>query len=412
MSPNASGSTTDAGRSIAPPRVVDATAGPGPDSVAPPEESRLGREAIRGPGSIAHGRIDSPAVTSISILREDGSVDESLDPGLPREELLRIHRGMVLTRVFDVRMLAMQRQGRMGTFAPGYGQEATQIAQVYHLTDADWFVPSYRSFGAQIWRGWEMERLFLLWAGYFEGFAPPPGLRDMPFSIVIGSHLLPAVGLAMGMQYQGDPGIVMANFGDGALSQGAVAEAFNFAAVNRAPCVFCLENNGYAISMPVERQCAHEVLAQRGVGFGIPSIRADGNDVLAMITAMKQATDRARAGEGPTLIEAVTYRMGVHTTADDPTVYRRDEELEQWRTRDPIVRFEHYLRSRGHIDDAAIEAVVNDCEQQVKEARERFEARRAANPFEVFDFMFEELPPELQRQKDEYLARLSRKGIS
>jgi len=306
----------------------------------------------------------------------------------------------------------MQRQGQMGTFAPGYGQEATQIAQVFHLTDADWFVPSYRSFGAQIWRGWEMERLFLLWAGYFEGFAPPPGVRDLPFSIVIGSHLLPAVGLAMGMQYQGDPGIVMANFGDGALSQGAVAEALNFAAVNRAPCVFCLENNGYAISMPVERQCAHEVLAQRGVGFGVPSIRADGNDILAMIVAMREATDRARAGEGPTLVEAVTYRMGVHTTADDPTVYRHDDELDVWRTRDPIARFEQYLKRAGHLDQAGIDAVVAECEAEVKAARERFDAKKRKNPFEVFDFMYEELPPELQRQKDEYLARLKRKGIS
>jgi pyruvate dehydrogenase E1 component alpha subunit len=409
MSTNLSGPAADAGRSIAPPRVVDATAGPGRD---PDDASTLGPRSVRGPGSIVHGQIPSPPVKSLSILREDGSIDADLDPGLPREELLRIHRGMVLTRVFDVRMLNMQRQGQMGTFAPGYGQEATQIAQVYHLTEADWFVPSYRSFGAQIWRGWEMERLFKLWAGYFEGFAPPPGLRDMPFSIVIGSHLLPAVGLAMGMQYQGDPGIVMGNFGDGALSQGAVAEAFNFAAVYKAPCVFCVENNGYAISLPVERQCGHEVLAQRGVGFGVPSIRADGNDILAMIVAMREATDRARAGGGPTLVEAVTYRMGVHTTADDPTVYRNDDELEQWKTRDPIARFEHYLKQAGHIDGAGIEAVVADCEAEVKAARERFDATRKANPFEVFDYMFADMSPELQRQKDDYLARLERKGIS
>lgn len=363
------------------------------------------------PPVVTAGSIETPPVKSIAVLRPDGTADPEFDPKLPDDELLRIHKGMVLTRVFDVRMLNMQRQGQMGTFAPGFGQEATQIAQVAFLNSSDWFSPSYRSFGAQIWRGWEMERLFKLWAGYHEGFAPPPGLRDMPFSIVIGSHLLPAVGLAMGMQYQGDPGIVMVNFGDGALSQGAVGEAFNFAMVNDAPCVFCCENNGYAISLPVERQCGHEVLAQRGVGFGVPSIRADGNDILAMLAAMKEATDRARSGGGPTLVEAVTYRMGVHTTADDPTVYRTDEEAEAWKRRDPIVRFETYLKQRGLIDDAGVEKVVAECEAEVRTAREKYDAERRAAPEEVFDFMFEELPPELQEQKDEYMARLKRKGV-
>ncbi|MFK7958956.1 MAG: pyruvate dehydrogenase (acetyl-transferring) E1 component subunit alpha [Phycisphaerales bacterium] len=392
-------STIDAPRGTAP--------SPGDEPLPTVESKRHHGE----PPVVTSGAIPAPSIRSISVLRADDSADPDSDPGVADDALLQIHRGMVLTRVFDVRMLNMQRQGQMGTFAPGFGQEATQIGQVALLGDQDWFSPSYRSFGAQIWRGWEMERLFKLWAGYHEGFAPPPGVRDMPFCIVIGSHLLPAVGLGMAMQYQDDPGIVMVNFGDGAMSQGAAGEAFNFAAVNKAPVVFCVENNGYAISMPTEEQCAHEVLAQRGVGFGIPSIRADGNDILAMLAAMKEATERARTGGGPTLVEAVTYRMGVHTTADDPTVYRTDEEAEAWTKRDPIARFERYLIKRGLIDEAGVAEVNESCEAQVRSARERFDAERRAAPEEVFDFMFESMPPELQEQKDEYMARLKRKGV-
>lgn len=344
------------------------------------------------------------------VLAEDGSV-VGVDPQLPDDELMRIHHGMVLTRKFDERMLTMQRQGKMGTFAPGFGQEATQIGQVYPLTEQDWFSPSYRSFGAQIWRGWEMERLLLLWAGYHEGFAPPPGLRDLPFSIVIGSHVLPAVGIAMGMQYQGDPGVVVVNFGDGALSQGPVAEALNFAAVSKAPVIFVCENNGYAISMPTDKQCAHESLAQRGVGFDVPSVRVDGNDALAMVSASTEAAERARRGDGPTFIEAVTYRMGVHTTADDPKVYREDAEVEEWERRCPIRRYEAYLSGRGLIDETRATAIAEQCEKDVLAARDRFLETAKAKPEEAFDFMFEHMSPELREQQAEYFARLRRKGV-
>ncbi|MCH7799382.1 MAG: pyruvate dehydrogenase (acetyl-transferring) E1 component subunit alpha [Planctomycetes bacterium] len=355
--------------------------------------------------------IDLGDIESLQILDTDGVADEAFVPRLDDEALLRVHRAMVLTRTLDIRMLNMQRQGEMGTFAPGIGQEATQIGQVHPLRSRDWFVPSYRSFGAQLWRGWTIEGLMLLWDGFFEGFEVPAGVNDLPFSIVIGSQVPVATGVAMGIRQRREKHVVVTNFGDGAISQGAVNEAFNFAAVYKSPIVFVVENNGYAISMPAEKQAATKELARRGPGFGIPAIRVDGNDVLAMIVATTEAVDRARAGEGPTLIEAVTYRMGLHTTADDPKVYRSDDEVDTWKPRDPITRFEKYLIGKGLLDENRIQRTGEECEQEVLNARERFRERAVANPREVFEYIYDSLPPALQQQKREYLARLDRKGV-
>ena len=370
-------------------------------------------QASRGSSPPAgRGTIDLGSSDTLQILNEQGVADAVFDPKLPKAELLKIHRAMVLTRKLDIRMLAMQRQGEMATFAPGLGQEATQIGQVFPLTAKDWFSPSYRSFGAQLWRGWSIEQLMLLWDGFFEGFPPPEGVNDLPFSIVIGSHLLPAVGVAQAIQYREGEDVVLANFGDGAISQGAANEAFNFAAVDKAPIVFICENNGWAISMPVEKQAATATLAQRGVGFGIPGVRVDGNDVLAVLTATREAVERARSGDGPTLIECLTYRMSLHTTADDPKVYREEAQVEQWMSKCPISRFEKYLIAKSVIDKAGCEKVATECEQQVLEARERFRGRAKASPREVFDFVYEEITPELREQQAEYFEKLKRKGIS
>ena len=356
-------------------------------------------------------RINLGELEDVQILNEHGVVDEANEPTIDGTDLFRIYRTMVLTRALDRRMMNMQRQGEMGTFAPGEGQEATQVGQIFALTDKDWFSPSYRSFGAQLWRGWTIEGLLLLWGGYFEGFEVPAGVNDLPFSIVVGSHLLPAVGVAMGIRMRGDDAIVLTNFGDGAISQGVVNEAFNFAAVSKAPIVFVCENNGYAISTPIEQQAGTIELARRGPGFGIPSVRVDGNDVLAMIVTTRAALERARSGGGPSLIEAVTFRMSAHTTADDPKVYRSEEEVAKWRAKCPIARFEKYLLKKGLLDPKTIDRIGTECEQEVRAARERFRKRAKARPREVFDFMFEKLSPELQAQKREYLARLDRKGV-
>ena len=346
------------------------------------------------------------AVEELSIVDESGQCDEKLVPSLDKDTLVRVYRAMVLTRKLDDRMIAMQRQGEMGTFAPGRGQEATQIGQVFPLRKEDWFAPSYRSFGAQMWRGWSIDRLMLLWDGFFEGFAPPEGVNDLPFSIVIGCHVPVATGVGMALKFKKSNSVMVTNFGDGASSEGDVAEALNFAAVYRAPVVFVCENNGYAISMPFEKQAAVKSLVHRAPAFGMPGIRVDGNDVLAMIAATTQAVERARSGGGPTLIEAVTFRMEMHTTADDPTVYRSDEEVAQWERRDPIRRFERYLLNQGAMDDAMVDEIAHDAEQEVRAGREKFRAQATPRPEEIFDFTFKDMPPELLRQRDEYLARL------
>ncbi|MCH2138285.1 MAG: thiamine pyrophosphate-dependent dehydrogenase E1 component subunit alpha [Phycisphaerales bacterium] len=387
-----------------------------PHAHTPPIERRSSHESgeVTPPphaSAFSTRAIDPGRIECLQILDEHGNVEQGMDPGFTDEQLLDVHRAMVLSRAFDSRMLTMQRQGEMGTFAPNIGQEACMIGQVWPLTKDDWFAPSYRSFGAQIWRGWSMERLMKLWAGYHEGFVPPPDVNDYPFSIVIGAQVPPAVGTAMAMRRRKEANCVVVNFGDGAFSQGAVAESLNFAAVDNAPVIFVCENNGWAISTPLTKQTRVESLAIRGMGYGVPSIRVDGNDILAMMVATRDAADRARNGEGPTLIEAVTYRMSLHTTADDPTVYRDEALVDPWQDRCPIRRFEAWLKRRGLLDGAACDRIKADCEAQVLAARDAFRESAEAKPREIFDYLYVDTTVTLERQKAEYFKRLDRKGV-
>jgi TPP-dependent pyruvate/acetoin dehydrogenase alpha subunit len=383
-----------------PDKPIQASCDPTEAAAPPPQPSGFRTRAI-----------DLGRIECLQILNEHGELEEGFQPDFDDAALLRVHRAMVLSRAFDARMLAMQRQGQMGTFAPNLGQEACMIGQVWPLGKDDWFSPSYRAFGAQIWRGWSMERLMTLWAGYHDGFPPPPEVNDLPFSIVTGSHVLPATGIAMGMRRAGDPHCVVVNFGDGAFSQGAITEALNFAAVDKAPIVFVCENNGWAISTPLSKQAGNDVLAARGVGYGVHSIRVDGNDILAMMMAMQEACERARKGEGPTLIEAITFRMSLHTTADDPTVYRDECLVEPWHARCPIHRFESWLVRTGRLSTEDCERIRGECDQEVLDARERFRATASAKPREIFDHLYDALTPELESQRLDYLRRLDRKGV-
>jgi len=366
----------------------------------------------RTPSAMQTSLIDLGHIEVLQILNEHGEVDKGLEPNINDERLFEVYRAMVLARIFDERMLTMQRQGKMGTFAPNIGQEACIIGQVTSLSKEDWFSPSYRSFGAQIMRGWPMEHLMRLWAGFHDGFPPPDGVNDLPFSIVIGSHVLPAVGIGMGMNYKENKNCVVVNYGDGASSQGAVSEALNFAGVYNAPVVFVCENNGWAISTPTSQQSANQILAAQGVAHGIPSIRVDGNDILAMMSATEEARNRARNGEGPTLIEAITFRMSLHTTADDPTVYRDENEVQIWKSRCPITRFEVYLTNKGILNSDRVTEVKESCERDVIKARDTFYAMEPADPSVIFDYLYEVLPPELQEQRREYLNRLQQKGVN
>src|SRR5213078_4320194 len=296
-------------------------------------------------------------------------------------------------------------QGRIGTFAPIKGQEAAQIGSVFTLEPRDWMVPSFRDTAAMLWRGWPIDRLLAFYAGRLEGGQPGPEQHDLPVTIPVATQLPHAVGLAYGIQYRGEDAVVMAYFGDGATSEGDFHEAANFAGVWHVPVVFVCQNNQWAISVPLKKQTNSRTIAQKASAYGFPGIQVDGNDVLAVYAASREAVDRARAGDGPTLIECVTYRLGVHTTADDPTKYRSAEEVAEWERRDPLTRFAAYLKRKRLLDEG-LEAAVDE---EIAAAIARFEATAPADPLVMFDHVYAELPPELKAQR-ETLAETLRSG--
>jgi pyruvate dehydrogenase E1 component alpha subunit len=340
-------------------------------------------------------------VEYLSILDSDGNLDTALEPKLADHELKSLYRSMLLGRRLDERMVRLQRQGRIGTFAPTKGQEASQMGSIFTLRPADWMVPSFRETAAMIWRGWPIEKLLLFFAGHLEGGQPAPDQHDLPITIPVATQLPHAVGLAYAAQYRGDDVVVMAYFGDGATSEGDFHEALNFAGVWHVPVVFVCQNNQWAISVPLKKQTHSRTIAQKALAYGLPGIQVDGNDVLAVYAAAREAVDRARAGDGPTLIECVTYRLGVHTTADDPTKYRSDAEVAMWEQKDPLTRFKAYLEKRNLLEEG-LEQRVDD---EIAEAVRRFEAVPAPDPLTMFDHVYAELPPHLVAQRDELAAR-------
>jgi len=346
------------------------------------------------------------SVEHLSILDSDGNLDAALEPDLPPESLQAMYRAMLLARRLDERMVRLQRQGRVGTFAPLKGQEASQIGSVCTLRPADWMVPSFRETAAMLWRGWPIESLLRFFAGYLEGGRPAPGQRDLPVTIPVATQLPHAVGLAYAAQYRGDDAVVMVYFGDGATSEGDFHEAMNFAGVWHVPVVFVCQNNQWAISVPLKKQTHSRTIAQKALAYGLPGIQVDGNDVLAVYAASREAVERARAGDGPTLIECVTYRLSMHTTADDPSKYRSEEEVREWERKDPLTRFAAYLGKKNLLQDG-LEAEVD---AEIAEAVARFEATGPADPLAMFDHVYAETPPHLRAQRAELAARLDAAG--
>jgi pyruvate dehydrogenase E1 component alpha subunit len=341
-------------------------------------------------------------IERLSVLDSDGKLDAKLEPKLAPDDLKRLYRAMVLGRRLDERMIKLQRQGRIGTFAPIKGQEASQIGSIFTLGPKDWMVPSFRETAAMIWRGWPIERILAFYAGRLEGGQPAPEQHDLPVTIPVATQLPHAVGLAYGIQYRGEDAVVMVYFGDGATSEGDFHEAANFAGVWHGPVVFVCQNNQWAISVPLKKQTNSRTIAQKALAYGFPGIQVDGNDVLAVYAASREAVDRARAGEGPTLIECVTYRLGMHTTADDPTKYRSEEEVNFWEQKDPLTRFRVYLEKKKLLD-ASVEEQVDE---EIARAVERFEAMPPADPLSMFDHAYAELPPGVAAQRAELAARL------
>ncbi len=348
----------------------------------------------------------------LSILDENGKLDKKLDPNLSEDLLMKLYRAMVLSRKFDERMLTLQRQGKIGTFAPIKGQEA-QIGAVAVLEPDDWLVPSFREMAAELWRGKKMENILSLYAGYNEGGEIPEGFNNLPVSIPVGSQTLHAAGIAYAIRYRKQKQVAMTFFGDGATSEGDFHEAMNFAAVFQVPAIFICQNNHWAISVPRSHQTRSKTLAQKALAYEMPGIQVDGNDVLAVYAAAKEAVDRGRSGEGPTFIECVTYRMSVHTTADDPKKYRSEEEVEGWVKKDPITRFEKYLRDKNLMDDDQVKATEEEVSGEIKEAVGRWEdfIKKTPDPLSMFEHLLEELPPHVEQQREELKAeQAQRKG--
>jgi pyruvate dehydrogenase E1 component alpha subunit len=340
-------------------------------------------------------------VEYLSILDSDGNLDTALEPKLADTELKSLYRSMLLARRLDERMVRLQRQGRIGTFAPIKGQEASQMGSAFTLRPSDWMVPSFRETGAMIWRGWPIEKLLLFFAGHLEGGQPGPSQHDLPITIPVATQLPHAVGLAYAAQYRGDDAVVMVYFGDGATSEGDFHEALNFAGVWHVPVVFVCQNNQWAISVPLKKQTHSRTIAQKALAYGLPGVQVDGNDVLAVYAAAREAVERARAGDGPTLIECVTYRLGMHTTADDPTKYRSEAEVAMWEQKDPLTRFRAYLEKRNLLE----EGLEPQIDAEISAAIARFEATPAPDPLTMFDHAYAELPAHLVAQRDELAAR-------
>ncbi len=339
----------------------------------------------------------------VSFLDEAGNLAPGKAPPMPDAKARDLLRHMLRARLFDARLLKLQRQGRIGTFAPSFGQEACQVGSLAALTPQDWFVPSFREMAGALFRGAPMKSILLYAMGYEEGSLVPEGARDLPVSIPVGGQAAHAVGIAWAMKMKKDAGIAICYFGDGATSEGIVHESMNFAGVLRVPTIFFCQNNQWAISTPRRIQTGSETIAQKALGAGIEARQVDGNDLFAVYQATKDAANLARSTGMSTLIEAITFRRGVHTTADDPSVYRTKAEEEAWAKRDPIDRMRKHLASKGAWSDDDHAAAEKEIEAEIQQAVADAEAFRAAgpSPLLMFDHTFSWMPSYLQRQRDE-----------
>lgn len=348
----------------------------------------------------------------IRLIGPDGlpTSEHRYNRALPAETLAWLYEMMVITRELDTEFINLQRQGEMALVASCRGQEAAQIGSVACLRKTDWLFPQYRELGVLLVRGITPGNVAAVWRGTWHGGVEFTRKRCAPIAIPIGTHGLHAVGAAMAAQRLGEDSVTVAYLGDGATSEGDAHEALNFAAVFAAPCIFFVQNNHWAISVPVSRQQRGPSIAHRAIGYGMPGIRVDGNDPLACYVVMAEAAERARAGDGPTLIEAVTYRLGPHTTSDDPTRYRSQTEVDHWEALDPIPRYRNYLRHVGVWSQRLDERV------QARSARLRTELRDAVVgapdmvATEMFDTTYADITPELAAQREQLLSELAKEG--
>ena len=351
--------------------------------------------------------MDAPRSTIASFVIErcrflgpDGEVAADLpafakDPG----QLIRLYRAMVLTRAFDAKAIALQRTGRLGTYPSSLGQEAVAVGVASAMRRDDVLLPSFREHGAQLWRGVTPLELLLYWGGDERGSDSSGPKHDFPVNVPVGSHAPHAVGVALALKLRGEARAAVCVFGDGATSKGEVAESLNIAGAWRLPAAFVINNNGWAISVPVARQTAAATLAQKAIAAGIPGEQVDGNDVIAVREAVERALARAYAGEGPSLIEALTYRLGDHTTADDASRYRDDADVSaRWRD-EPIARLRRYLTKQAIWTKEDEERTLVEAAAEVESAAEAYLRAPPQSPEAMFDYTYETLPRDLVDQR-------------
>lgn len=331
----------------------------------------------------------------------EGCLGESLDHELvlTRDQLRDLYRLMALSRRVDRQAINLTRQGALGVFASSLGQEAAQVAAVFALEESDWLFPSYRDTLATFARGVDIVEILALFQGSWHCGFDPMHHRVAPLTTPVATQALHATGLAMAALIRRDPIVALTFFGDGAASEGDAHEAMNMAAVYAAPVVFVVQNNQYAISVPIHLQTRASAIALRAAGYGMPGIRVDGNDALSVYGAVRTAVERARGGGGPTLVEAVTYRLEAHTTADDTSRYRSEEEVAAWRERDPVARLLSLLREGGIADDAYLADVDAEGEAIAARMRDSLFGAAAGDPTEMFDHVYATPTPQLQAQR-------------
>lgn len=346
--------------------------------------------------------VESFSIKYLQIMDEKGNVDYSLFPPLSDSDIKRIYELLVLSRIFDQRALSLQREGRIGTYASILGQEASQVGSAFAIETSDWIFPSFREMGVYITMGYPVEMLFQYWSGDERGMKAPDHLNIFPLCVPVGTQVPHAVGAAMAAKYRKDNIAVICYFGDGGTSKGDFHEGFNMAGVFKLPVVFICQNNQWAISVPREKQTASKTIAQKAFAYGFEGIQVDGNDVFAVYKATKEALEKAKKGEGPTFIECFTYRLSDHTTADDATRYRSKEEVEFWKTKDPILRIKIFMKEKGLWTEEYHKEVEESAKTIVDEAVKKEESIQKPKPEDMFKYTYESPTQRQLRQMEDF----------
>ncbi|WP_053362022.1 pyruvate dehydrogenase (acetyl-transferring) E1 component subunit alpha [Bacillus sp. FJAT-27251] len=347
---------------------------------------------------------------TLQILNEEGEVvNKAAMPDLADEQLQELMKRMVYTRILDQRSISLNRQGRLGFYAPTAGQEASQLASQFALEKEDFILPGYRDVPQMIWHGLPLYQAFLFSRGHFHGNQIPEGVNVISPQIIIGAQYIQAAGVALGMKKRGAQSVAITYTGDGGASQGDFYEGINFAGAYKAPAIFIVQNNRFAISTPVEKQSAAKTIAQKAVAAGIPGVQVDGMDPLAVYVAVREARERAVNGEGPTLIETMTYRYGPHTMAgDDPTRYRTADLDNEWEKKDPLVRFRKFLESKGIWNEEMENEVIEKAKEDIKDAIKKADEQPKQKVTDLMSIMYEEMPSHLQEQYEIYTEKESK----